>query len=191
MRDRRYRRSDGYWNDYNQAVTAGASSYSARLQAEAGETVAGDLAGQLGLPAQIGAHRFLIAGMPIVVPENGVDAVFVSRVVGRGGKRPPGGLPYRDPAIKEGDRPASDLGEIGRRERADRFILGKHDNAAGPQDVRWQPVEPRPDRPDRLLGMRPAVVGARHDRNRGGAPVEPMRRLGRRDPQHIRQRRLR
>ena len=85
MRDRRYRRSDGYWNDYNQAVTAGASSYSARLQAEAGETVAGDLAGQLGLPAQIGAHRLLIAGMPIVVPENGVDAVSVSRVVGRGG----------------------------------------------------------------------------------------------------------
>src|ERR1041384_6365597 len=80
MRDRRYRRLDGHWNDYNQAVAAAVSSRSVRLQAEAGEAVAGDLAGQFGLPAQIGAHRVLIAGMAVVIPENGIDAVFVRRV---------------------------------------------------------------------------------------------------------------
>src|SRR6476660_3061981 len=99
MRDRRYRRLDGYWNDYNQAVTAGVWSCSSRLQAEAREAVAGDLAGQFRLPAQIGAHRVLITGMAVVVPENGVDAVLVRRVIGRGGERPPGGPPYCDPAI--------------------------------------------------------------------------------------------
>src|SRR5579864_1936930 len=58
---------------------------SARHEAEAGEAVAGYLGGQLGLPAQIGAHRRLVAGMPVVVPEYVVDALGIGRLVGRGG----------------------------------------------------------------------------------------------------------
>src|SRR5580693_3154288 len=61
----------------------GPPTRSTRLQPEAGEAVAGDLAGQFGLPAQIGAHRLLIAGVAVVVPENGVDTLIVRRLIGR------------------------------------------------------------------------------------------------------------
>src|ERR1700731_131311 len=59
---------------------------SARLQPETGEAVAGDFAGQFGLPAQIGAHRVLVAGMPVVVPEDVVDTLGIGRLVGRRGE---------------------------------------------------------------------------------------------------------
>ncbi len=40
-----------------------------RREAEAGEAVFGDLGRQFGFPAQIGAHRRLVAGLAVVVPE--------------------------------------------------------------------------------------------------------------------------
>jgi hypothetical protein len=83
----------------------GPPTRSARLQAEAGEAVAGDFAGQFGLPAQIGAHRLLIAGVAVVVPENGVDTLIVRRLIGQAGEGPSVCPPRRGAANDQRDRP--------------------------------------------------------------------------------------
>ena len=100
-----------------------------------------------------------------------------------------GGAPRVDTALHQRHRPGGDLREIGRRQRADRDIFGEDDDAAGAQHVRRQAVEARPDRPHRVLRVRLAVLGARPDHDRGRTVVEPMRRLGDPDAQHIRHRR--
>ena len=124
----------------------------------------------------------LIAGVPVVVPEDVVDAIGIGRVIGRGGEWMPGGAPTFDPALNQRDRSRGNFREIGGGQRSDLRIVGEHDNAAGAQNAGRQAIETRTDRPDRAFGVSLAIRAARHDRNCGGvALVEPMRRLGRAD----------
>src|SRR5665213_3971971 len=87
------------------ASEPGGTDWSCRAEPEAAEPVLLDLGGQVELPLQVGAHRPLGAVgavVPVVVPEDEVDALGIGRAVGRRGDRQPGVAPGRDAAGDEG-----------------------------------------------------------------------------------------
>ena len=85
---------------------------------------------QLRLPLQISAHRILIAGVPVMVPEQVVDTLLIGRVARGSGHRQAGSRPAscaaaHDPQLRRGQ-----LGEVDRGDLRQRLVLGEQNQAA-------------------------------------------------------------